>query len=187
MLKLHVISTSTRPGRKGPIIARWFEGAARAHGGFETTFVDLAEVGLPIFDEPKHPRLRQYEHEHTKRWSAIVEAADAYAFVFPEYNYFPPSSFVNALDFLVGEWGYKPAGLVTYGGVSGGLRAAQAAKLHLTALKMVPLTEGVPIPNFGAHLGEDGSFRSNELIDTSVTTMLGELVRWATALKTMRG
>ena len=46
--------------------------------------VDLAEVGLPLYDEPKHPRLREYQHEHTRRWSAIVEEADAYVFVTPD-------------------------------------------------------------------------------------------------------
>lgn len=187
MLKLHVIVASTRPGRKGPAVARWFEGFARTHGALDPTFVDLAEVGLPLFDEAKHPAMRQYEHEHTKRWSAIVEAADAFAFVTPEYNFFPPPSLVNALEFLVHEWGYKPAGIVSYGGVSGGLRCAQALKLHLTALRMMPIPEGVPIPNFGTYIGEDGAFRSTDLIDTSAKTMLDALSRWATALKPMRG
>jgi NAD(P)H-dependent FMN reductase len=35
-------------------------------------------VILAIFDEPAHPRLRRYEHEHTKAWSARVDAADAF-------------------------------------------------------------------------------------------------------------
>lgn len=185
-LKLHVVIASTRPTRKGPAVARWFEEFARAHGGFEPVLVDLAAFNLPVFDEPRHPSLRQYEHEHTKAWSASVAAADAFAFVMPEYNYFPPSSLVNAIDYLVAEWTYKPAGLVSYGGVSGGLRAAQAVKLLLTTLKVMPVPEGVAIPNFAQHLGEDGSFRSNELIDKSATTMLNELVRWAGALKPLR-
>ncbi|WP_376099245.1 NADPH-dependent FMN reductase [Roseomonas sp. CCTCC AB2023176] len=187
MLKLNVIVASTRPGRKGPAVARWIDGYARTHGAFEPVFVDLAEVGLPMFDEAKHPAMRQYEHEHTKRWSAIVGAADAFAFVTPEYNFVPPPSLVNALDFLVHEWGFKPAGIVSYGGVSGGLRAAQALKLQLTALRMMPIPEGVPIPNFASHIREDGAFHSNEMIDTSAKTMLDALHRWATALKPARG
>ncbi len=84
--KLHVIISSTRPSRLGPSVARWFEGFARQHGGFEPVLVDLAEFNLPVFDEPKHPLARQYQHEHTKRWSESVAAADAYAFVMPEYK-----------------------------------------------------------------------------------------------------
>lgn len=184
--KLHVIIASTRPTRLGPSVARWFEGFARQHGGFDPVLVDLAEFGLPVFDEPKHPATRDYQHEHTRRWSASVAAADAYAFVMPEYNYFPPSSLVNALDYLVAEWGYKPAGLVSYGGVSGGLRAAQAIKLLLTTLKIMPIPEGVAIPSFQQFIDESGTFRPNELMEKSATTMLGELGRWSAALKPMR-
>ena len=184
--KLHVIVTSTRPGRLGPSVARWFEGFARAHGAFEPVLVDLAEFDLPVYDEPKHPLTRQYQHEHTKRWSASVAAADAYVFVMPEYNYFPPPSLVNALNYLVAEWMYKPAGLVSYGGVSGGLRAAQAVKLLLTTLKIMPIPEGVAIPNFTQWMGGDGAFRPNELVEKSGTTMLNEMVRWSGALKPLR-
>ena len=79
--KLHNIVASTRRSRLGPSVARWFDGFARQHGGFEPVLVDLAEFDLPVFDEPKHPLARQYQHEHTKRWSESVAAADAYAFV----------------------------------------------------------------------------------------------------------
>ena len=184
--KLHVVVTSTRPGRLGPAVARWFEGFARTHGGFDPVLVDLADFDLPVYDEPKHPITRQYQHEHTKRWSASVAAADAYAFVLPEYNYFPPPSLVNALNYLVAEWTYKPAGLVSYGGVSGGLRAAQAVKLLLTTLKVMPIPEGVAVPNFQQFLDDAGTFRPNERVEKSATTMLGELARWAEALKPLR-
>jgi NAD(P)H-dependent FMN reductase len=185
-LKLHVIVCSTRPGRIGPSVGRWFHGFAQAHGGFEAELVDLADFSLPLYDEPKHPVFHDYQHDHTKRWGASVEQADAFAFVMPEYNYNPPPSFYNAVDLVLREWHYKPAGLVSYGGVSGGLRAAQAAKSLLSAVKMVPITEGVPIPMVGQLLDAEKQFGSNELIDKSAKTMLDELVRWATALKTMR-
>ncbi len=184
--RLHVTIASTRPSRLGPSVARWFDGFARAHGGFEPVLVDIAAFGLPVFDEPEHPLARRYRHEHTRRWSESVAAADAYAFVMPEYNYFPPPPLVNALDYLVKEWTYKPAGLVSYGGVSGGLRAAQAVKLLLTALKVMPIPEGVAVPKFQRFSGEDGTFRPDELVEKSATTMLGELLRWAEALKPLR-
>ena len=184
-LQLQIIIGSTRPGRVGPTIARWFDGFARSHGSFEPVLVDLAEFCLPVFDEPKHPRLQQYEHEHTKRWAASVSAADAYAFVTPEYNYSAAPALLNALDYLVLEWGYKPAGVVSYGGISGGLRGAQHLKQTLATLKLVTPPEGVGIPNVQAHL-KDGLFVSNDLIDASARTMLDELVRWAEGLRQMR-
>ena len=107
-LKLQTIICSTRPGRVGASVARWFHTFVSERGGFDAELVDLADFDLPVYDEPKHPLLQQYEHEHTKRWSESVSSADAYVFVTPEYNYNPPSSLVNALDYLYKEWNYKP-------------------------------------------------------------------------------
>jgi len=185
-LKLQVIICSTRPGRVGPAVARWFHGFAHNHGQFDVELVDLADFHLPLYDEPVHPRMQQYTHDHTKRWSASVASADAYVFVTPEYNYSPPPALVNALDFLYKEWNYKPCGFVGYGGVSGGLRAVQMERLHVTTLKMMPMAEGVAVPMVASHIGDDGAFASNELIDASAKTMLDELLRWAEALKAMR-
>src|SRR5690242_19682950 len=120
MPTLSVLITSTRPGRVGLPVARWFIARAEAHGGFTVRVDDLAEIRLPFLDEPRHPRLRQYEHQHTRDWSARVDAADAFAIVTPEYNSGLPATLKNALDFLNQEWRYKPVGFVSYGGVSAG-------------------------------------------------------------------
>ena len=185
-LKLQVIICSTRPGRVGPAVARWFHEFARQHGTFDAELIDLADFDLPLLDEPQHPRMQQYTHEHTKRWSASVDRADAYIFVTPEYNYSAPPALVNAVDYLYTEWTYKPCGFVSYGGVSGGLRSAQSAKPLVTTVKMMPMAEGVAIPMVHKHIQENGAFASNELIDASAATLLDELQRWATALKTLR-
>jgi NAD(P)H-dependent FMN reductase len=87
MPNLMIIIASTRPGRIGLPVGRWFEQRARDHGGLEVTVADLAEWGLPFLDEPNHPRLQRYTRQHTIRWSAAVEAADAFVFVMPEYNH----------------------------------------------------------------------------------------------------
>jgi NAD(P)H-dependent FMN reductase len=99
-LKLHTIITSTRPGRVGLHVAKWFHEYAVGHGGFDTTLVDIADFNLPIYDEPMHPRLQKYQHAHTKRWAESVKSADAFAFVTPEYNYGPSPSLVNALNYV---------------------------------------------------------------------------------------
>ena len=84
---LQIVICSTRPGRVGPAVAEWITAAAEADGRFAVEVVDLAEVNLPMFDEPRHPRLHQYEHQHTRDWSATIDRADAFIFVLPEYNY----------------------------------------------------------------------------------------------------
>jgi len=185
MFKLHTIIASTRPTRVGPAIANWFHEFAREHGKFDAELIDLADFHLPVLDEPHHPMRRQYTQEHTKKWSASVNAADAFVFVTPEYNYSPPPSLSNAIDYLFWEWNYKPVGLVSYGGVSGGLRAAQAVKLQLTTLKMMPIPEGVALPNVFQQL-KDGKFTANELNTQGAQALLNELIRWAEALAPLR-
>lgn len=185
MLRLNVITCSTRPGRIGPAVAKWFEGAARAHGQFEVVPVDLAEQNLPLLDEPEHPVKQKYQHDHTQRWSTVVDAGDAYVFVMPEYDYFVSAALVNALQCLSREWQYKPAGLVSYGGVSAGLRGQQALKGLTTSLKLVVPPESVAI-QFVHKLVQDGAFKPEPAHEASAKTLLDELHRWATALKTMR-
>lgn len=186
MPKLNVIACSTRPSRNGLPIAQWFHSFAQKHGGFESELIDLAELNLPVFDEPEHPRLQKYQHEHTKKWSSIVANADAFVFVLPEYNFGPPPSFVNAIDYLSREWHYKPAGFVSYGGMSGGVRAAQGAKLLLTTMKVVPMLEAVTIPNFAQHISADKQFVATTVHEEAATTMLNEMIRWARALAPLR-
>jgi NAD(P)H-dependent FMN reductase len=186
-LKLHTVICSTRPGRVGPVVASWFNEFVKQHGRFDAVLVDLADFQLPIYDEPYHPVMRRYQNEHTKKWSESVSAADAYVFVTPEYNYGPPPSFVNALNYVYLEWNYKPCGFVGYGGVSGGLRAVQLEKQLVTTLKMMPMAEAVAVPMVASMLDESKAFKSNDLIATASKQMLDELIRWAEALKPMRG
>jgi NAD(P)H-dependent FMN reductase len=186
--KLNVVICSTRPGRVGKPVGDWFAGAAKTHGKFDVELVDLADMNLPLYDEPKHPRLQQYEHDHTKRWAASVDGADAFVFVTPEYNFGPPPSLVNALNYVYLEWNYKPAGFVSYGGVSGGMRAVQTTKLTLTTLKMMPMVETVLIPTVPQHLDkETGAFGASDIHASSATAMLDELLKWAEALRSLRG
>ncbi len=187
MLTIKIIIASTRPGRKGPAVAAWIQGLAAAHTEYRMELLDLATIALPMFDEPNHPAMQKYEHRHTKDWSAAVDSADAFIIVMPEYNYGFNAALKNAIDYLHREWQYKPVGLVSYGGVAAGTRAVQMLKQVLTALKMMPLPEAVPIPFFTKHIDAEGRFISDEGLDKSAELMLSELVRWANALKPLRG
>lgn len=184
---LQIIIASTRPTRAGKPIADWFEAEARKHGKFQIEVVDLLAVNLPLLNESAHPRLRQYEHAHTKAWSETISRADAFVLVTPEYNFSSPPALMNALSYLVAEWAYKPAGFVSYGGISGGLRGVQMTKLTLTALKMMPVPEAVTLPLYSQHLNkETGVFAPPPAAENSAKTMLDELEKWAAALKPLR-
>ncbi|MEC9432020.1 MAG: NAD(P)H-dependent oxidoreductase [Pseudomonadota bacterium] len=181
-LRLHTVIASTRPGRVGPAVADWFHGVAAAHPDFDAHLVDLADFNLPVFDEPNHPRSGKYIHPHTLAWSESVKAADAFVFVAPEYNFHAAPSLVNALTYLSQEWAYKPAGFVSYGGASGGVRAVENAKGILSVLRMVPLLDQVMVPMVGQKV-KDGAFQAEEIHETSAKAMLDELAKLGGALK----
>lgn len=184
---LQIITASTRDGRKGPLVADWFLDQARRHKGFRVEPVDLADVDLPLFDEPRHPRLQDYEHAHTREWAEIVGRADAFVVVTPEYDHSPPAALLNAFQFLVREWAYKPLGFVSYGGVSGGTRSAEVSKLVATTLRMMPIPEAVSIPFFSRHIDEEaGDFTPGEVQEKASRVMLDELLRWTQALRVLR-
>jgi NAD(P)H-dependent FMN reductase len=184
-VNLLVIVGSTRPGRAGLPISQWFTEQAARHDGVNVTVADLAELNLPLLDEPNHPRLRQYLNRHTKAWSALVDAADAIVIVTPEYNHSYPAPLKNAIDYLHQEWQYKPVGFVSYGGVSAGTRAVAALKTVVSVLKMVPVAENVNIP-FHTQFIDDGVVEPNETMTQAADAMVDELARVEAALRPLR-
>lgn len=185
MPNLLIVIASTRPGRVGLPIGQWAAEGARAHGGFDVEVADLADIALPSLDEPGHPRMGRYEHDHTKAWSAMVDSADAFLFVTPEYNYGPPASLLNAISYLYWEWAYKPVGFVSYGGISAGLRGVQVLKQIVTTVKMMPLSDGPSIPFVGSTI-HDGEFAPSAIVAETLPWHLDDVLRWANALEPLR-
>lgn len=186
MYKLKIISSSVRPGRKGPVIARWITEVAKKYEQFEAELLDLGEINLPMMNEPNHPSKKDYQHEHTKKWSAVIDEADAFVFVTAEYDFNYPAPLRNALEYLFKEWAYKAAGIVSYGGVSAGTRAANSLKADLSTFSIVPLYQMVNIPFFTNFINENGELSPNEITVKSADAMLKELLRWTRGLKIIK-
>lgn len=186
MYKLKVITSTVRIGRKGPLMAEWIAEEARRSGQFDVEVLDLGELNLPMMNEPEHPRLKKYRFDHTKNWSAKIEEADAFIFVTAEYNGSYPAPLKNALDYLVLEWADKPAGILSYGGVSAGTRAASALKTLLSGLKVITLAEAVTLPMFTQFISAEKGFVPNDIANRAAQAMLGELLRWSGILKPLR-
>lgn len=163
-------------------IAQWARAHIDRHPDWEIDFVDLLELALPFMDEPSHPRLRQYTHQHTRDWSARVETADAFLFVTPEYNHSSPPALRNAMDFLSQEWWRKPVGFVSYGGVSGGTRSVANLAPALAVLGMVRTGANVEIP-FATTQIIDGSFVPTDKERSILDNMLDELGEMAALLR----
>ncbi|MBA3339667.1 MAG: NAD(P)H-dependent oxidoreductase [Geodermatophilaceae bacterium] len=184
-MKLHIIIASTRPGRAGKTVADWFSDQVPDDIGFDVEVVDLAEVGLPLLDEPNHPAEHVYVHEHTRRWSASVAAADAFVLVMPEYNVGFIAPLKNALDYLYTEWNHKPVGFVSYGMTSAGLRAVEMIKPVLVSLQMVPIHSAVSIP-LRSRLDAEGVLHPDEIMAEAAQQLLSELRLMADTLAPLR-
>lgn len=174
---LLVVVASIRPVRVGGPVADWFVEKAKEHGGFDVDVADLRELDLPLSTEPNHPMTGNYTFDYTKAWSERVRKADAVVFVFPEYNHSYSAPLKNAIDYLNKEWHYKPAGLVSYGGVSAGLRSAQALKPVLQALRVTVISEAVMIPMVGTLLDEERRFHPTDIVAASAGQVLDELAK----------
>lgn len=186
-VRVLVLGCSTRPGAFGRAVRIWLMDtlAPRAADlGVHLVPVALSDLDLPFLDEEEHPSSGIYRQEHTRRWSAMVDAADGFIAVTPEYNYGMPATLKNALDYLSREWAWKPIGFVSYGNTSAGTRSVQHAKQVVTTLRLVPLGATVAIRIGEA--AEDGVIRPNAALAGAADGVLEELVRLAHALRPMR-
>lgn len=186
MYNLKVITSTVRPGRKGIILAKWITEFLKKKEAFNVELLDLAVINLPMMNEPHHPVMRKYEHEHTKQWSAKIDEADAFIFVTAEYDYNYPAPLRNAIEYLFNEWNYKPAGIVSYGGVSAGTRASNSLKNDLMTMRVVTLAESVNLPFFTQFINEEEEFVPNQVALQAAENMHRELIRWTRGMKAIR-
>jgi len=176
-LRLAIIIGSTREGRAGASIGRWFASHAEPRAGFEVDVIDLLDVPLPdrIPEEPTPDQLA---------WLARVDRADAYVVVTPEYNHSFPAGLKHAIDFPYREWAAKPVGFVSYGGVARGVRATEQLRLVFAELHAVTMRDAVSV-SLTDGLDEAGWVR-DPIAAGATKTMLDQLEWWGAALRTAR-
>ena len=184
-VRIGVVIGTTRASRNSKAISNWVLSHIEADERFEATVLDLAEINLPLFDEANHPRMQRYEHEHTKAWSQQVAAQDAFVFVTAEYNHSIPAALKNALDYLFVEWSNKPAVILSYGGISAGIRAAEHLKAVVSNLGMHATANAIMLPFPFSRIDGD-NFPGNDIENDSEGRALDEVVKWDGVLRPLR-
>ncbi|WP_312872415.1 NADPH-dependent FMN reductase [Kibdelosporangium persicum] len=185
-IRLAVIIGSTREGRFGPTVARWFAGRAGRHDDIDLDVIDLGEAWLPdvlSVDGHEPDGHRPQPVRSLARW---LSAADAFVIVTPEYNHSFPGSLKTAIDWFRAEWQAKPVGFVSYGGLAGGLRAVEQLRLVFAELDAVTIRETVSFHNHTERFGEDGRPRDSAAEDKAADVLLARLGWWARALRAHR-
>ncbi|HXH27134.1 MAG TPA: NAD(P)H-dependent oxidoreductase [Candidatus Acidoferrum sp.] len=185
MVTIKIIVGTVRPGRFGIKPAEWLLNLARQRSDAQYELVDLQTVNLPMLDEAAPPMMGTYTQEHTKKWSELINAADGFVFIVPEYNYSFSPVLKNAIDFLWHEWNDKPVSYLGYG-VVGGARAIEQLRSVAAATKMFDLREDVRLENFRQLLDADGNFQPTEHHLKAANTMLDQLVFWAEQMQRAR-
>lgn len=179
LLRLAVIVGSTREGRFGDRVARWFAGEARRQGTFEVDVIDLAEADLPAaYPRDMPPGVQAYRRR--------LALADAFVVVTPEYNHSFPAPLKQAIDLAREEWRAKALGFVCYGGRERGIRAVEQLRQVFSELHVMTVRDIVSFHDVWESFGEDGHPTDRERSTRATRVMLGQLAWWAMALRYAR-
>ena len=177
-----IILGSTRQGRRGEVVAKWVLASAQADSRFEIDYVDLRELNLPFFDEPASPFTMysqgiDYTHPEGKAWAHRVGQAEAYLIVTPEYNHGYPGVLKNALDWVGREWGDKPVAFVSYGNITGGVRAVEGLRQVAVELGLFQVANAIYFPSISRDAFTPEGQPSHPSANDNLKKMFDELLR----------
>jgi NAD(P)H-dependent FMN reductase len=127
---LALIYGSTREGRFCDVVAAWAAAEIGRHD-FTLHVVDPVTIDLPTRHGQTNEALRALEQR-------LCEA-DAFVAVTPEYNHGYPAALKFLIDSFKAPWRAKPVAFVSYGGISGGLRAVEQLRLVFAELHAVAI------------------------------------------------
>ncbi|MFI2264139.1 NADPH-dependent FMN reductase [Streptomyces tubercidicus] len=184
-LRVAIVVGSTREGRFAPVVTQWIKGHLDQRDDMSTDVIDLAGTPLPTvlpaFGQPPAPGTE----EALALVSPRLAAADAFVFVTPEYNHSFPASLKNAIDWHNEQWHAKPIGFVSYGGISGGLRAVEQLRVVMAELHATTIRNTVSLHNAWGLFDEEYAMKDARS-DAAAKVMLDQLAWWGDALRAAR-
>lgn len=176
-LKIAIIYGSAREQRFGDVIGAWLAARLVQHPEIEVEFIDPREMDISIRHQSNTPSAHQLR--------ASLSSADGFIVLTPEYNHSYPAALKAVLDLAYSEWQAKPVAFVSYGGVSGGLRAVEQLRLVFAELHTMTVRDGVSFANAWDFV-EDGALKPPAATEGAFRLMLQRLTWWAGALKAAR-
>lgn len=118
-----------------------------------------------------------------------LDAADAFIVATPEYNHGYPAGLKHFIDQHKAEWQAKPVAFVSYGGISGGLRAVEQLRQVFAELHAVGIRDTVSFANARSRFDSEGQ-QVDALAAAAATAaflvLVERLVWWANALRNAR-
>ena len=90
----------------------------------------------------------------------------------------------NAIDYVYAEWNNKAAGFVGYGSAAG-VRAVEHLRQVMGELQIADVRSQVSL-SLMTDFENYSVFKPNPFHETTLKSMLDQLIAWGTALKTIR-
>jgi NAD(P)H-dependent FMN reductase len=178
-LHLAIIIGSTREGRFAPTVASWFAAQAGQRADLTVDVIDFTKTRLPnVLTGTPTPSVNAVAQR--------LEKADAFVIVTPEYNHSFPAPLKSAIDWHSKEWRAKPVGFVSYGGVSGGLRAVEHLRQVFAELHAVTVRDTVSFHGVWAHFDPAGQPKDRDRYARAAKSMFDQLAWWGRALREAR-
>ena len=179
-LRVAVIVASTREGRFGPTVAAWFAGEAAGRTDVDAEIIDLAS---PNSEASRGLKAGAGPKTEAGTVTARLAAADAFVVVTPEYNHSYPAPLKAVLDSHSREWLAKPVGFVSYGGLSGGLRAVEHLRPIFSELHAVTVRDTVSFHGGRSCFGPDGRPLDPREPGAAAHRLLDRLTWWGITLR----
>ena len=168
-VKLALVLGSVREGRLCDTVARWAAAQIEDRGAFA---VDVIDPAAPIAPQALELRLAD---------------AQAFVVVVPEYNHGYPAPLKQLIDSTKNiAWQAKPVGFVSYGGMSGGIRAVEQLRQVFVELHAMTIREQVAFAYARDQFGSAGRPLAAERAERAMSAMLTRLAWWARALRDAR-
>ena len=173
---LAVIYGSARENRFCDTVAGWAVETLKTYPDLSVDIIDPAKLDLPSRHVSNaHPGVAELQ-------SALAEA-DAFLVVTPEYNHSFTGELKLVIDAAKPEWRRKPLAFVSYGGISGGLRAVEQLRLVFAELHVVTMRDVVSFANVWNVFDQNGSPTDKTGSAAALNHMISELKWWARALR----
>lgn len=183
-----VILGTTREGRRGIKVADWIMQNLSKRTDAKFELVDLRDWDFPFFNIPISPSTEKgkYENPLQKKWAKKINSADGFIIITPEYNHGYTAVLKNAMDYLWFEWNAKPVTFISYGGLSGGIRAVEQLRQVAIELEMIPIRHQVIIHRIRSAFDENGELKDNDFYLKQLNSTVEALAKWSLAMSSVR-
>jgi NAD(P)H-dependent FMN reductase len=178
-IKVALIYGSTRKGRFCDKVGRWAAEQIASSGKFSLDVIDPAAPSLQVGHEPGDDR-------DSGSLQQRIAGAEAFVVVTPEYNHGYPAPLKALIDSVGAEWHAKPVAFVSYGGISGGLRAVEQLRQVFAELHTVTVRDAVSFAGAWEQFDADGTLREPQRAQRSMAILLARVHWWAVALRNAR-